>query len=92
MSKTPKNTIFFGLGVKNPANVRWVMSKHGSNDAHSDELHPPVFSLFCCTHLKSEKVTKVYSRNRLSKNLIMSCLSSLNDDNIVMPIRKWPHM
>lgn len=38
------------------------------------------------------KVTKVYIRNRLSKYLIMSCLSSLNDDNIVTPIREWPQM
>lgn len=41
---------------------------------------------------KTQNVTKVYIKNRLSKYLIMSCLSSLNDDNIVTPIRKWPQM
>lgn len=35
---------------------------------------------------------RFYARNRLSKYLIMSCLSSLNDDNIVTPIPKWPQM
>lgn len=38
------------------------------------------------------KATKVCFRKRLSKYPIMSCLSSLNDDNIVTPIRQWPQM
>lgn len=49
-------------------------------------------TFFCCDPSQSQNATKVYIRNRLSKYLIISCLSSLNDDNIVTPIRKWPQM
>lgn len=50
------------------------------------------FLPLCLGPWKTQNVSKVYIRNRLSKYLIMSCLSSLNDDNIVTPIRKWPQM
>lgn len=41
---------------------------------------------------RSQNVTTVCVWNRLSKYLIISCLSLLNDDSIVMPIRKRPQM
>lgn len=61
--------------------------------------HPPTsfFHISVSIHfydgtLWSQNVTKVYIGNRLSKYLIISCLSLLNDDNIVTPMRKWPQM
>lgn len=52
----------------------------------------PVSVHFYNSTWRSQNVTKVYIRNRLSKYLIISCLSLLNDENIVTPMRKWPQM
>lgn len=52
----------------------------------------PVFIYFYYVAGKRRNVTKVYIRNILSKYLIISCLSLLNDDNMATPIHKWPQM